>query len=173
MSEWMNELISACKCLKSYVYIWPTSVSSNWSWAQLHIHTHIYTHLLPKLIKCLEPDCAISLVFPWLLLSYTLCSAQIFYTLILIFPLPVIWAFSLPKEIPTSHWGKHVHSPLFIQEVKCQASVTMYMWREGYHTDKLLHPAFWITSRSTCYFRSITWIHWHFPPETLKHLILS
>ena len=76
-------------------------------------------------------------------------------------------------EIPISPWEKCVHGTLCIQEVKYQTFVSTYIWRKGDHADKLLHPTFWISPRSACCFRSMTWVHCHSPLDALKRLTLS
>ena len=137
-----------------------------------HTHTHAHT-LHAELIKWVLNLTTQSLGFSLTTVVYTFCAAKVFYTLILAFHPPNIFGFSLPKEIPISPWEKCVDGTLCIQEVKCQAFVSTYMWREGDHADKLLHSAFWINPRATCCFRSITWIHCHFPLDALKCLTLS
>ena len=174
---WLNEWIGLCllSVWKIYVWIWLTSVSLNWILhGYTHTHTHTQTHT-PCMQNWLNESWTWLHNLPGFSLTtavYTFYAAKVFYTSILAFHPPNIFGFSLPKEIPISPWEKCVHSTLCIQEVKCQAFVSTYMWRED-HADKLLNPTFWITPRPTCCFRSIPWIHCHFPPDALKCLTLS
>lgn len=141
---------------------------------EMHVHTHTQTHT-PCMQNWLNESWTWLHNLPGFSLTtavYTFYAAKVFYTSILAFHPPNIFGFSLPKEIPISPWEKCVHSTLCIEEVKCQAFVSTYMWRED-HADKLLNPTFWITPRPTCCFRSIPWIHCHFPPDALKCLTLS
>lgn len=141
---------------------------------EMHVHTHTQTHT-PCMQNWLNESWTWLHNLPGFSLTtavYTFYAAKVFYTSILAFHPPNIFGFSLPKEIPISPWEKCVHSTLCIQEVKCQAFVSTYMWRED-HADKLLNPTFWITPRPTCCFRSIPWIHCHFPLDALKCLTLS
>lgn len=133
MDEWINEWTDLHLQVATNLHLYLSHLSLWTGLAHGYLHTHT---LYPKLIRWVSCLVAQS---PWSLLECSVLRPLCLYSTLWFWSsLGRLCGSSLPKE-HQQYWGGCVHRILGIQEVNCQAFISVYLWREGDHADKLWH----------------------------------